>query len=362
MSAPNYSGRLAGVRAQLEERGLDAMVVTNLVNVRYLCGYAGSNGVVVVTPGEATFMTDFRYVTAAEPIAAFMGVKMLAGDTAAFVARHLDEVASGARVGFEAAHVSVQAREKYDDALRSRETVPTTDVVESLRMIKDDDELELIRRSAALIEPVYQALAAEGLSGRSEQDVAWRVRELFRAGGADDLAFDTIVASHERGAMPHATPGPDVISEGTLVTIDLGCVLDGYASDCTRTFAVGEPDADLREIYAVCLEAQLAAMRAVQPGASGRDVDAVARDIISAAGHGERFGHGLGHGVGLAVHEGPRLSKLSEDTLAPGMVVTVEPGIYIPGRGGVRIEDLVIVTESGCERLTPYTKDLQHVT
>jgi Xaa-Pro aminopeptidase len=184
------------------------------------------------------------------------------------------------------------------------------------------------------------------------------VRELFHEQGADGLAFDTIVASHERGAMPHADPTDAVIGPGTLVTIDLGCVLDGYASDCTRTFAVGDPPDDLRAVYDVCLAAQLAALDAIRPGISGRDADAVARELIEAAGHGGQFGPGLGHGVGLDVHEAPRLSTRSDATLAPGMVVTVEPGIYLPGRGGVRIEDLVIVTETGHERLTPFPKEL----
>ena len=234
-------------------------------------------------------------------------------------------------------------------------------MVEYLRLIKDGYEQEAVRRSAALIAPVYEAIAAEGLGGKREIDVAWRIQELFHEQGAEGLSFDSIVASHERGAMPHADPGENVISEGTLVTIDLGCVLDGYASDCTRTFAVGEPDADLAEIYAICLEAQIASLAAVKAGAICRDVDAVARDIIAAAGHGDHFGHGLGHGVGLAIHEGPRLSASSDATLEAGMVVTVEPGIYLPGRGGVRIEDLTIVTESGAERLTPYPKELQLV-
>ena len=363
MKTPDYSRRVAGVRAALDGHEIDALLVTDLVNVRYLTGYAGSNGLVLVGGDGATFMTDFRYLTAAEPIAEFMSVRMLAGETSRFLGEHIAEMAPGAtRIGFEGAHVSVALYEKLVAAFGPElELVATADIVEELRLVKDASELEAIRRSAALIAPVYEAIAAEGLSGKRELDVAWRVRELFHELGADGLAFETIVASHERGAMPHANPSEAVISTGTLVTIDLGCFLDGYASDCTRTFAVGEPDADLAEIYAICLEAQLAAMDAVKPGAGGRDVDAVARDLIAAAGHGDHFGHGLGHGVGLAIHEGPRLATSSRATLEAGMVVTVEPGIYVPGRGGVRIEDLVIVTDSGAERLTPYPKELQLV-
>ncbi len=210
-----------------------------------------------------------------------------------------------------------------------------------------------------MLEGVYAALADEGLSGRTERDVAWRVRELFHAAGAEGPSFDTIVASADAGALPHAEPRDVAIPAGTLVTIDLGCVVDGYCSDCTRTFATeGDVPQELLDAYATCLEAQLAGLDAVRPGASGVAVDGVARAIIAEAGHGEHFGHGLGHGVGLEVHEAPRLSPISSATLEQGMIVTVEPGIYLPRLGGVRIEDLVVVTGDGCERLTGYPKEL----
>jgi Xaa-Pro aminopeptidase len=239
--------------------------------------------------------------------------------------------------------------------------VATTGAVERLREIKDAGEQEAIRRSAALIETVLERVAAAGLAGRSERDVAWSIQEAFHELGAEGLSFPSIVAAHERGAQPHAEAGDEVIGADTFVTIDLGCVLDGYCSDCTRTFATGAVPQRLRDAYAVCLEAQLAAMEGIRPGLSGPDADAIARGIIARAGFGEHFGHPLGHGVGLDVHEDPRLSAVSSATLEPGMVVTVEPGIYLPGLGGVRIEDLVIVTESGCERLTGYPKELTTV-
>jgi Xaa-Pro aminopeptidase len=334
-------------------------VVTDLVNVRYLTGFAGSNGVVVIGPDEATFLTDFRYVTASQSIGTFMRVEMAEREAIRYTAEKLSDLASdAARVGFEAAHLSVASHARMVAANDGVELVPTTGLIGRLRAVKEPAEVEAIRRSAALIAPVYEVIAAEGLEGRREVDVAWRIRELFRQQGADGLAFESIVASHERGAMPHAEPTTAVIGSGTLVTLDIGCMLDGYASDCTRTLAVGEPPDDLREIYAVCLEAQLAAMEAIRPGLGGQEADAIARTIIDGAGYGERFGHGLGHGVGLAVHEEPRLSKSSSATLKPGMVVTVEPGIYLPGRGGVRIEDLVVVTADGCERLTMFPKEL----
>ncbi len=353
-----FAGRIEAVRAALGAAGADALVVSKLVNVRYLTGFAGSNGVVVVGPDSATFFTDFRYVTASEPIREFMQVELADRDALRFVAGHLDQLLPGdSRIGFEAAHLTFAAHAVLADAL-GREPVPTREVVERLRAVKDAGEVESIRRSAALIEPVYAAIAEQGLEGRTERDVAWSIRELFHGQGSDQLAFDSIVASHERGAMPHADPSDAQIGAGTLVTIDIGCVLDGYASDCTRTFATGGLPAELREIYEVCLAAQLAGLDAVRPGVAARDADAAARTVIAEAGYGDHFGHPLGHGVGLEIHEGPRLSAASDATLEPGMVVTVEPGIYLPGRGGVRIEDLVVVTATGCERLTAMPKEL----
>jgi Xaa-Pro aminopeptidase len=355
----SYPERIERVRRASEAAGVQALVVTNLLNVRYLTGFTGSNAVVVVGPQGATFLTDFRYVTASRPIEAFMQVQMAEREALRYAAEQLSEFAPGAsRVGFEASHLSVAAHTVLADENPGLELVATRGLVEGLRVVKEPAELDAVRRSAALLEQAYRTIAEEGLEGRRELDVAWRVRERLHELGAEGLSFETIVASHERGALPHARPTAAVIGSGTLVTIDMGCMLDGYASDCTRTFAVGQPDARLHEIYDVCLTAQLAAMNAIGPGAEGSDVDAAARQVIAGAGYGERFGHGLGHGVGLDVHEEPRLSQTSSATLEPGMVVTVEPGIYLPDVGGVRIEDLVIVTDAGCERLTMYPKEL----
>jgi Xaa-Pro aminopeptidase len=341
----------------MEAAGVDAMIVSGLVNIRYLTGFTGSNALVVLGPHTSTLLTDFRYQTASEPLRQWVDVELAQRDVIRTAGERLGGLTGGApRVGFEPAQLTVERHailaEWHDDLV----SVPG--LVEGLRVAKDAEELDAVRASAALIEPVYAALAAEGLTGRTELDVAWHVRELFHTGGADGLSFETIVASHERGAQPHAHPGHDVIGPDTLITIDLGCMLHGYASDCTRTFATGSPPAALTDLYAVCLEAQEAAMDAVKPGVLAADVDAAARDVIAAAGHGERFGHPVGHGVGLEIHEAPRLGAMSTATLEPGMVVTVEPGIYVPGVGGVRIEDLVVVTATGGERLTMYPKDL----
>jgi Xaa-Pro aminopeptidase len=353
----NHAPRLAAARAAMYAAEVEAMIVSGLVNIRYLTGFTGSNALVVVGADTATLLTDFRYQTASEPLRAWVDIELAERDVIRTAAERLAELSGGAeRVGFESAQLTVERHQILAEAHSG--LVPVAGLVERLRVVKDADELDAVRAAAALIEPVYAQIAAGGLAGRSEAEVAWRVRELFHAGGADGLSFDTIVASHERGAQPHAHPTSELIGPDTLVTIDLGCMLDGYASDCTRTFATGTPSAELTLAYAVCLEAQLAAMDAVRAGVRAAEVDAAARSVIEAAGHGDRFGHPVGHGVGLDIHEAPRLSGGSSATLEPGMVVTVEPGIYLPGLGGVRIEDLVIVTATGGERLTMYPKDL----
>jgi Xaa-Pro aminopeptidase len=230
--------------------------------------------------------------------------------------------------------------------------------VEAERAVKDDEELGRLRAAAELADHALERVLERGLVGRTEREVALDLRlEMLRA-GAEELAFPSIVASAEHGALPHAEPRDVPIAADTLVTIDWGARLDGYHSDCTRTYATGELPDDLAEIYEVVREAQQAALDAVRPGPTGKEIDAIARDVIEAAGHGERFGHGLGHGVGLEVHEAPRLSRTGETPLAAGNVVTVEPGIYVPGRSGVRIEDLAAVTAGGREVLSSLPKDL----
>jgi Xaa-Pro aminopeptidase len=353
----NHTARLAAARAAMEAAAVDAMIVSGLVNIRYLTGFTGSNALVVIGADTSTLLTDFRYQTASEPLREWVDVELAERDVIRTGAERLADISGGAgRVGFEPAQLTVERHRILAEAHSG--LVPVAGLVEGLRVVKDAAELDAVRAAAALIEPVYAQIAAEGLAGHREADVAWRVQELFHAGGADGLSFDTVVASHERGAQPHARPTRERIGTDTLVTIDLGCMLGGYASDCTRTFATGTPPAELISAHAVCLEAQLAAMATVRAGVRAADVDAAAREVIDAAGHGEGFGHPVGHGVGLDIHEAPRLSGASSATLEAGMVVTVEPGIYLPGLGGVRIEDLVIVTATGGERLTMYPKDL----
>jgi len=237
--------------------------------------------------------------------------------------------------------------------------VPSAGLVEGLRAVKDTEEIAIMRRASALSDEVFAALANERFSGRSEKELAWWIERNFRERGAEGVSFEAVVAAGATAETPHAMPGDDPIEPGVLVTIDAGCVVDGYCSDCTRTFAVGDVSERLQELHALCLEAQLAGLAAVAPGVHGRDADAASRTLIEAAGLGHAYGHGMGHGVGLQIHEAPTLRPESEDVLAVGNVVSVEPGIYLPEEGcGVRIEDLVVVREDGAERFTQFTKEL----
>jgi Xaa-Pro aminopeptidase len=370
MSVPGPgAGPASGTRSRadrlvalLDEREVDALLVTNLVNVRWLTGYTGSNGVALVGVHDLrTFVTDFRYVTQArEQVHGFeqrIGENDLLDEALAALPQ------GDLRVGVEDQHLSVRTFDRLREALpASVELVPAGGGIEQLRMVKDAEEVGRIRAAAELADAALQATLADGLAGRSERAVALALETEMRRLGAERPSFDTIVASGAHGALPHAVPRDVAIAAGGLVTIDWGAQLDGYCSDCTRTFAVGgEPDARAREIYELVLRAQLAGLDAVAPGISGRDADAAARALIEAGGHGEQFGHGLGHGVGLEIHEAPRLSRTSSATLAAGHVVTVEPGVYLPGDLGVRIEDLVLVTDDGCERLNALPKDLQTI-
>jgi Xaa-Pro aminopeptidase len=321
-------------------------------NVRYLTGLDSSNSALLVEPdGSATLFTDFRYAPRARAVPGVDFVEtprnLLVG-----VAEHV----TGRRIAFEETNLPYVGVRLLQEA--GVDTVPTAGLVESIRAVKDDAELETMRRAGALSDEVFGALSQERFSGRTEHELAWWVERAFRDAGAGGLSFPVVVAAGETGTSPHAVPGNEPIPEGVLATVDAGCIVDGYCSDCTRTFAVGEISERLQQLYALCLEAQLAGLAAVGPGISGRDADAASRVAIAEAGFGDAYGHGMGHGVGIQIHEAPVLRPESTDVLEPGNVVSVEPGIYLPGVGGVRIEDLVAVTEDGAERLTQFTKEL----
>jgi Xaa-Pro aminopeptidase len=340
--------RLARLAASLTE----PLLVTDATNVRYLTGFESSNSALLVEPeGTTTLYTDFRYLEAARAIE-----DVEVSQTQRDVAGALAEILAGKRVGFEALQISYLQWEKVGSG--GAELVPTKGLVEALRRVKDETELDAIRRAAAIVDAVYEALSHETVVGRTEVDVAWWLERTMREHGADALAFDSIVAAGVNGSRPHADPADVAIEAGTLVTVDMGCVVDGYRSDCTRTFATGDLPAQLEEAYGLVAQAQLDGLAAVRPGAFGPDVDAASRVAISEAGLADAYGHGLGHGVGLDIHEAPNLRPESTDTLAAGNVVTVEPGLYLPGVGGCRIEDLVVVTDDGCEILSSFTKEM----
>jgi Xaa-Pro aminopeptidase len=331
----------------------EPLLVTAPTNVLYLTGFESSNAAVLVEQDRVRLFTDFRYAERARELAGVeveQTERFIYGDLAGRIPD---------TVGFEADAVSYANHEVL------RETgvglVPRRGLVESLRAVKEPGELDAIRRASRITDGVYERLSKEQLSGRTEKELVWRMTELFHELGADEPAFAIDIAAGPTAASPHAVPGDRVVQEGELVLVDAGARLDHYCSDCTRTFAVGDVSHSLREIYDVTKEAQQAGLDAVRAGTTGREADAAARAVIADAGYAENFGHGLGHGLGLMVHEAPTLRPESTDTLEAGNVVTVEPGIYLSGVGGVRIEDLVVVTEDGCETLTASTKELMYV-
>jgi Xaa-Pro aminopeptidase len=351
---PTIEARTDRLVALLDQRELDCLLVTNLVNVRYLTGFTGTNGACVVSRDERVFLTDFRYVEqASAQVRGYERVQAgreMIGDLAARLR---------GRAGFEDGHVTVEVHRKLGEKIPAGvELVPAGGPVEDLREVKDELELGAMAAAAAIADEVYAELRDRGLAGRTEREVARSLMRSLEDRGAEGPSFPAIVAAAEHGALPHATPRDVEIPTDTLVVVDIGARVDGYCSDCTRTLATGPLDDVALATYELVRRAQEESLAAVRAGAERRAVDAVARDMIDAAGHADHFGHGLGHGVGLEVHEGPRLGKTAEGELVAGNVVTVEPGVYLPGEVGVRIEDLVVVTDGEPEVLTAFPKEL----
>jgi Xaa-Pro aminopeptidase len=341
------SERIERLRELLEE----PLLVTNLVNVHYLTGFQSSNAALLVEPERVRLFTDFRYLEEAEAVAGVEPVqtkRSLIG----WLAEKLD-----GRVGFEANVLPWSFAEQLREG--GVELVPRRGLVERLRAVKEPSELDAIRSACAVTDRMFERLVAEvRFVGRREHDVSWDIARLFHEEGAKEQAFESIVGSGPTGARPHARAGERVIGEGELVVIDIGCRVGGYVSDYTRTLATGALDSEQQEAYAVVLAAQQAGLDAIRAGVAGVDADAAARRVIDESPFAGTFGHGLGHGLGLDVHESPRLSRESTDTLVAGNVVTVEPGVYLPGRFGIRIEDDVIVTDDGIENPVRFTKEL----
>jgi Xaa-Pro aminopeptidase len=343
--------RLSKLNARLAEWDLDAMLVSNPQNRQYLSGFTGSAGVLVIKPDEAVLVTDFRYYEQMAREAPEFRLAKIETKLADLLPALLDELGVK-RLGFESEHVTVEQHREWTNVTGDIEWLAMKEMVERIRAVKEVEEIEALRASAALTDAAFTHLLEVIRPGMAETQVAWEIEAYMRAHGASKVAFDLIVAAGPNGAQPHARPGTHIIQEGEPIVVDIGCVLDGYCSDMTRTFSIGEPSARYLEVWQIVLKAQEAVEAAIQPGMTGIEADALARQVIERAGYGEQFGHGLGHGVGLAVHEKPRASRLSDDVLEPGMTLTVEPGIYLPGEFGVRLEDLVVVRSGGIELLT----------
>jgi Xaa-Pro aminopeptidase len=339
--------------ARLVERIEDPLLVTNPTNVVYLVGFKSSNCALLVARDRVRLFTDFRYIEAARAIE---GVEVV--QTKRDVIGEIAETLDG-RIAFEATTLTYALY----DVLRNGgiDAVPTKGVVEALRAVKDEEELDALRRACKITDRVFERLTEVPFVGRTEREVSWDVTRLFHEEGGEGMAFESIVGAGPTGARPHARAGDRTIAAGELVVIDTGTTVDGYASDYTRTFATGPLDDEAKEAYQTVLLAQQAALDGIHAGLSGFDADALARRVIDDSAFAGKLGHGLGHGLGLDVHELPRMSTESSDTLAPGNVVTVEPGIYVEGRFGIRIEDNVVVREDGIENMTGFRKDLIEV-
>ncbi len=341
--------RLANLRAKLAQEGIDGLIVTRPENQFYLSGFAGGeylDATMLISADQAMLSTDSRY---------YEDVKQRAKDFTLFEAGYdknkvLGEFASFAKpkvVGFEMAHLTVATLKDWTKAARKAgfKLKPTTDFVEALRLVKEPAELAKIKRAVEITDQAFAHFCAVIKPGMTEKEGAWIIEKYMREHGADKIAFDLVVAGGPNGALPHAIPGDRKFQRGEPIVVDIGCRVDHYHSDLTRTICLGQADEQFNKVYKTVLKAQQAAEKKIKAGTKGKRADAFARAVIEKAGYGDQFGHGLGHGVGLAVHEGPRASKLSKDIYKPNMTLTIEPGIYIPGWGGVRIEDLVVITE-----------------
>lgn len=350
--------RIEALREGLGTRGCDGFVSLSPPLNQYLSGFRGTTSGIVVTGRDAVFLCDFRYVEQAAEQVQGCEVVEVKGRFAARVGEKLSELGVR-RAGFEPDYLTVAEQLALQEAFGG-ELVPASGLVTGLRLRKSPEEVELIRAASELAEGVLTDQVLELRAGITERELAARIEYEFKRRGALGASFDTIALFGARSSLPHGSPGEKALEPGDIVLIDMGCRRDGYCSDLTRTYVFGTiPGIWFEAIYETVLEAQRRALEAVRPGLLGREVDALAREHIAEAGYGAQFGHGLGHGVGIEIHESPRLNPESETVLEAGMVITVEPGIYVPGEGGVRIEDLVVVTEGGCEILTSTPKNLR---
>ncbi|MGB2697211.1 MAG: Xaa-Pro peptidase family protein [Candidatus Zixiibacteriota bacterium] len=353
--------RINKIQKKIKQENLDAFLVTTRTNVRYLSGYSGSNGLLLITPAKSFFLTDFRYWEQAKK--QVKGSKIIFGERDLIDDLPKLDVLKPRRIklGFESENISFTLYQRLEKLLPETLLVPTEKFVESLVMIKDIEELKIIKRAVQITDRVFSQILNFIQPGITEQDLAAEIEYMMKKDGAEGPAFDTIVASGFRSALPHGRASQKKIKKGEFVTFDMGALVDGYCADMTRTVVVGKATPKQKKVYQLVLRAQKKAINSARPGMRCDKLDKVARDVIKKAGFGKYFGHGLGHGIGLLVHDLPRLTSKSSEVLMPGMVVTIEPGVYIPKWGGVRIEDDVIITKKGCEVLNRSPKNLLEI-
>ncbi|WP_068775273.1 Xaa-Pro peptidase family protein [Paenibacillus sp. FJAT-26967] len=348
--------RLEKLRQTMQQKGLPAVLITSSINRRYLTGFTGSAGVVVVTKESAVLLTDFRYMVQAPQEAAGYEVTDHKGKIGQTVLGILNKQGIKA-IGFEENDLTYAGYSSYTDDLQGVEFIPTGGIVEKLRVIKDDTELAIMQEAADLADRTFSYILTRIRAGVSEKQIALDIEMFIRENGGTSSSFDTIVASGERSALPHGVASDRILQQDEFVKLDFGALYKGYCSDITRTVVLGKPSEKHKEIYGIVLEAQLNCVDNLRAGMTGSEGDALCRDIIAQHGYADNFGHSTGHGLGMEVHENPRLAKGYPVILEPGMVVTVEPGIYIPGFGGVRIEDDVIIEPEGIRLLTHSSKE-----
>ena len=352
--------RLQRLRPVIAEKGLDALLVSRQENLRYLSGFTGSSGWLLISHNNAIFSTDFRYIEQAKEDARNYEIIQVKGDLSNWLPDLLSNL-GWRKLGFAADFVSCQSYYKLSETVKSKqvnlELIPATGLIEQLRSVKELEELKLISSAVELTDAAFEQAKSIIHPGVTEKEVAWEVEKFLRQGGSEGVAFEIIVASGPNSALPHAKPGERTICSGEPVLIDMGARIGGYCSDFSRTLCCGEADRTLQEIYSIVLKAQTAAISGIESGMDASQADGLARTIIEQAGYGDAFGHSLGHGVGLSVHELPVLAPDCSDLLIDGMVFTVEPGIYVPGWGGVRIEDMVILENGRARMLTKSAKD-----
>lgn len=346
--------KLQVIRDYFDQFDIDSLLITNPYNRRYLTNFTGTAGVVLITKQDALFITDFRYTEQAKEQIENFEIIEHKGQIETEINNQLKKL-NVKSLGFESEHVTFHLYERYKEMLDAR-LIPVNNIVESMRKVKSKDEIKILKRAAKIADDAFIHILNYIRPGVEEIEIAIELEYFMKQAGATAASFDIIVASGYRSSLPHGTASRKVINSGELVTLDFGAVYKGYCSDITRTVAVGDVNEQLKTIYDVVLTAQKKGIKKIKEGMTGKEADAITREFITEQGYGSYFGHGTGHGIGLQVHEGPTLSPRSNDTLTSGMVVTIEPGIYIPDVGGCRIEDDIVITEDGNERLTHSTK------